>query len=210
MDSNFVENYKKSYLFNKSLLGKKDITPPKLYPDADGIDLDIFKKLAEIESNITEFVEKGRNLFLYSNVTGNGKTEWSKKLLVAWFNAIWYETELKPRGLFIDVQKLFYSMRDSISGHNEYYEFVKQYIKEVDLVVWDEIGVRAVSEWEHSQFLMFINERLDSGKSNIFTSNIFGDQLKEIIGDRIYSRAVQNSKIFEFKGKDKRAINSNW
>ena len=101
-------------------------------------------------------------------------------------------------------------MRDSISGHNEYYEFVKQHIKEVDLVVWDEIGVRAVSEWEHSQFLMFINERLDSGKSNIFTSNIFGDQLKEIIGDRIYSRAVQNSKIFEFKGKDKRAINSNW
>jgi len=210
MDSNFVEDYKKNYLFKKSLLGNADKEIPTLYPDADGTDLDIFKKLADIERNALDFVSNGRNLFLYSNTTGNGKTAWSKKILLSYFNQIWEDTDLEPRGLFIDVQKLFYSMRDSIRNENEYYEYIREAVSKVDLVVWDELAVRDVSDWEKTTFLMFINERLDNGKANIFTSNMFGDTLRDLIGDRLYSRVVQNSKLIEFKGKDKRALNNNW
>ena len=42
-------------------------------------------------------------------------------------------------------------------------------------------------------------------KSNIFTSNINPENLSLLLGDRLASR-IKQSKIIEFKGKDKRGV----
>ena len=48
--------------------------------------------------------------------------------------------------------------------------------------------------------------RIDMNKSNIYTSNMRPDELKELIGDRLYSRIVKLSTEIEFKGQDKRGL----
>ena len=45
------------------------------------------------------------------------------------------------------------------------------------------------------------------GKSNIYTSNLDLDELKEKVGDRLFSRIANNSVNIEFFGKDKRSLN---
>lgn len=202
-----IRHYKMDYLISNSLLGKKDRFPTVLFPDADGTDLKEFTELKNIAQNIKQFVNDGKNLVLYSKTTGNGKTAWAKKLLLNYFNNIWYSTDFKCRGLFVDLQVFFNKLRENINKPNEYIQHIQENILEADLVIWDEIGVKNVTDWEHGYLLSFLNARLDAGKANIFTSNLAESDLRDKLGDRLYSRIILNSKVIEFKGKDKRLAN---
>lgn len=202
-----IRHYKMSYLISQSLLGEKDKYPVPLYPDSDGTDKQEFIELKELSKNILDFVKEGKNLFLYSKITGNGKTAWAKKLLLSYFDKIWASSDLDCRGLFIDVQTLFNKLKDNISEENEYATFVRENILKADLVVWDEVGIKNITNYEHDNLLSFLNMRIDAGKANIFTSNLMDADLKNRLGDRLYSRIVLNSKVIEFKGKDKRLLN---
>ena len=51
-----------------------------------------------------------------------------------------------------------------------------------------------------------VNSRLDEGKSNFYTSNLVGQDLKEAMGDRLYSRVMNASEVLEFVGADKRGL----
>ena len=182
-----LRHYKMEYLVSQSLLGEKDKYPVALYPDADGTDREEFKELKHISSNILDFVNQGRNLVISSRITGNGKTAWSKKLLLSYFNAIWASTDLQCRGLFIDMQLFFNKLRENINQPNDY--------------------IKTVSNYEHGYFLSYLNSRIDAGKANIFTSNLSEAELRDRLGDRLYSRIVLGSKLIELKGKDKRMLN---
>ena len=76
-----------------------------------------------------------------------------------------------------------------------------------DLVVWDEIGTKAVTQFEHEHLLSLINNRIDSNKSQIFTSNLDPTALRDVVGERLYSRVINLSTVMEFKGADKRGLN---
>ena len=54
----------------------------------------------------------------------------------------------------------------------------------------------------------FIN-RINTGKSNIYTSNVDGDALRSLLGDRLYSRIISYSDDIEFQGKDLRGVFKN-
>lgn len=202
-----LRHYKMEYLVSQSLLGEKDKYPVALYPDADGTDREEFKELKNISSNILDFVNQGRNLVISSRITGNGKTAWSKKLLLSYFNAIWASTDLQCRGLFIDMQLFFNKLRENINQPNDYIKHIQENILNADLVIWDEIGIKTVSNYEHGYFLSYLNSRIDAGKANIFTSNLSEAELRDRLGDRLYSRIVLGSKLIELKGKDKRMLN---
>lgn len=206
-DSFCLRHYKMQYLISQSLLSDCDLKPIALYPDADGTDLKEFQDLKNICINIEDFVNSGKNLFLYSKITGNGKTAWSKKLLLNYFNKIWIKTDFECRGLFIDLQVFFNKLRENISNPNDYIKHITENITKADLVIWDEIGIKNISEYEHGYFLSYLNERLSLGKANIFTSNLSDNDLRMRLGDRLYSRIVLNSKNIELKGKDKRLLN---
>lgn len=206
-NNNFcIMNHKMNFLTTSALLSDKDKYPIALVPDADGTDKDRFLILKDIQMNISDFVTSGRNLFIYSKITGNGKSAWSKKLLLSWFNSIIYFTDYECRGLFINVPRFFNELKDNISKKSEYIEYVKQYLDNVDLVVWDEIGVKNLGPWEHDILLNYINLRVEKGKANIFTSNMIPQELKDKLGDRLYSRIVQTSILVELNGKDKRGL----
>ena len=202
-----IMNTKMNYLINYSLLSAKDKYPIPLIPDADGTDADKFLQLKEIQVDINDFVTEGKNLFIYSKITGNGKSAWAKKLLLSWFNSIVYYTEFECRGLYINLPRFFNEMKNDITTPSDYIQFIKTKLPEADLVIWDEIGIKNLTNWEHDILLSYINQRVENGKANIFTSNMIPEEIREKLGDRLYSRIIQMSTLIELNGKDKRALN---
>ena len=63
-----------------------------------------------------------------------------------------------------------------------------------------------ITTFEMENLLNFIDNRLIYGKSNIYTSNLMGESLKEAVGNRLYSRIYNNSEVIQFVGKDKRGL----
>ena len=127
-------------------------------------------------------------------------------MIQSYFNKIWPESNLQCRALFINVPRFLLTLKDSISNTSEYIDHIKENVLNTDLVVWDEVGVKSLTTYEHENLLNLINTRLDNGKSNIYTSNLFGSELQEKIGERLYSRIINLSTNIELKGKDKRGI----
>ena len=195
-----IKLFKLDYLYQESLLSDEQRRYMTLRLDADGTDRDQFLKLKNIESNIEEFVNSGDSLYIYSSNCGNGKTAWSIRLLQAYANAIWHKCDLNCKILFINVPKFLLGLKDNISHHNEYVEHIKSN------VVWDEIGTKSVTQFEHEHLLSLINNRIDFNKSQIFTSNLHPSELREAVGERLYSRVVNLSTVIEFRGKDKRGV----
>lgn len=198
--------FRVDYLYNEALLTPKQKININLHLDADGTDRDCFLKLRDIEKNIESYVKEGHNIFIYSSVCGNGKTEWSLKLLRAYIDKIWYKSDLKCKALFINVPRFLLSLKDSISDKNEYVDHIKKNVLNADIVVFDEVATKSLTVFEHEHILSLINSRLELNKSNIFTSNIFGQELLEKVGERLYSRIVNTSENIQFFGKDKRAL----
>lgn len=203
-ENSCIRYIKMNYLVDASLLGENQCETVKLI--ADEVDLDAFNNLKAIKEDIANHVSQGHNLLIYSKITGNGKTEWAKRLLLSYFDSIWHSTDLVPRGLFIYVPRFFNQLKESINGKQEYIEQIKSNVLNADLVVWDEIGVKNLSNYEHDYLVSYINERVANGKANIFTSNLDDKELFEVLGDRLYSRVVNSSKLIEFKGIDKRGL----
>ena len=202
-----IKLFKLDFLYQNSLLSEhqRKYTPMRI--DADGTDREEFTKLKFISEHIEEFVSKGKSLYIFSSKCGNGKTLWATRLIQDYFNSIWHKCDLSCKGLFISVPKFLLALKDNISSKNDYVEHIKQNALDADIVVWDEIGTKAVTTFEHEHLLSLINARIDNNKTNIFTSNLSPIQLKESVGERLYSRVINLSDIIEFKGSDKRGIN---
>lgn len=165
-----------------------------------------YLELRKIEKNIVNIVNNGENIIIHSCITGNGKTAWAIRMIQAYFNNIWYKTDMECRALFISVPKFLLSIKDNISVKNDYVQFIKDNVLNADLVVWDEIGTKGLTQFEHENLLSLINTRIDMGKSNIYTSNMKPEELKGLLGDRLYSRIINLSRDIEFFGNDKRGL----
>lgn len=167
-----------------------------------GVDRDEFELLADIKDDIINFVNNGESLYICSENTGNGKTTWSIKLLLKYFNEIWAGNGFRVRGLFIHTPTLLNQLKNFENPLNEDY---KKNIIEADLVIWDDIGSNYLSNYDNSQLISYIDQRVFSGKANIYTGNLVKDsQIKQALGDRLYSRICKGSTIVVFSGRDRR------
>lgn len=198
--------FRTDYLFNESLLSDKQRVYIPLYIDEDGTDREAFNKLKNIETDILKFVEEGRNLYIHSSTCGNGKTAWSIRMLQSYVNKIWHKSDFTCRVLFINVPRFILALKDSINVSSDYVDHIKKNIFVADIVVFDEVGTKSLTTWEHEQILNLVNTRIDMNKSNIYTSNLTGAELREKVGDRLYSRIINLSTDIELFGRDKRGI----
>lgn len=199
--------FKLDALYNESLLSFDQRKHQNLFLDSSKVDELAFLTLKNIQSNIESFVSSGQNLYLYSKITGNGKTAWSIRLLQSYFNAIWYKTDLECKGIFLSVPRYLLAIKDNISSFNEYANFIKNNIFKADIVIWDDIGTKSATSFEHENLLSIIDNRMCYNKCNIFTSNVLPEELRELAGDRLYSRIINYSTCLQFLGSDKRGIN---
>lgn len=207
LDDKFcIKLFKLDYLYNEALLSEKQRKHLELHIDADGTDRDVFLRLKDVEINIENFINLGNSLYLYSDGCGNGKTAWAIRLIQSYFNSIWHKCDLNCKALFVNVPRFLLALKENITNKSEYVDHIVSNVLNADLVVWDEIGTKAVTTFEHEHLLSYINNRIDNNKSQIFTSNLNPTALKDTVGERLYSRVVNTSLSLEFKGADKRGI----
>lgn len=201
-----IKWFKINALQDEALFEGKQKEDTILILDDDGADREAYKYLKIIKDDPETFVDSGGNLLLWSTNTGTGKTSWVRKIGNAYIEKIWYKSDIKCRVLFISVPKLFIMLRDNISQKSDYISHIKENVLTADLVIWDDIATKGFTTFEMENIFNFIDSRLNSGKSNLYTSNLMGEPLREAIGDRLYSRIVNTSEIIQFVGKDKRGI----
>jgi len=197
--------FKLNYLYDKAqipVLLRKHRT---LLIDSDGTDRKEFFELKAIQDNIEEFVNDGHQLYLHSSQVGNGKTSWSLRLLQSYFNKIWLKTDLKCKALFISVPSFLLALKANISTPNEYYQHINENVLSCDLVIWDDIGTKCATPFEHEHLLSIIDTRINSGKANIFTSNLNEQEMQDALGDRLASRICNIDYNIELRGSDKRS-----
>ena len=178
--------------------------PVKMFiMDENKADEKAYKQLNSIRENIDDFVRKGENLYLCSQNVGNGKTSWAIRMLHTYFALTAENSYEHLRGVFVSVPNLFVDLRDFESNviNAEY----RKLLYDVDLVVWDDIAITGMTEYQYLQLYTFINNRVFAEKSNIFTSNVTQlEDLQDIVGQRIASRAYNMSLVVELVGADVR------
>lgn len=192
-----------SYLIEHSGVPENKCHSASLSMWVDPDDYDAYCDLADIKSGIKEFVDAGKNIYIYSNITGNGKTTWAIKLLLKYFDEVWAGNGFRTRGLFISVPAFLTQLKNFNSKSDEL-ERIKSELGKVDLVVWDDIASTHMSNYDHSQLLSYIDQRVLAGKSNIYTGNLDKYAMEKQLGSRLTSRIWNDSERFEFKGRDKR------
>lgn len=197
--TNCIRYSEMKYLMDNSGLSKKRQQPISL----DGSkDPKAFQVLSEIKDDIKNFVDNGESLYIFSEYTGNGKTSWSIKLLLKYFDTIWAGNGFRVRGYFQHVPTLFNTLKDFSKPHDA----LKNVLETCDLVVWDDIASTKLSDFDRTQLLMFIDSRVSEGLANIYTGNLTSQSaLQNAVGDRLASRIWNTSTLIEFKGKDRRA-----
>lgn len=131
--------------------------------------------------NYEIFKEKGKGLYLYSYVKGSGKTRLAASLANALVNVHRARVKFITTLDLLDEIKATYNKESAMSENN-----LINAIKEVDVLVLDDIGVEEPTPWVKEKLYNILNGRMISNKITIFTSNSTVEELKH--DDRIKNR----------------------
>jgi len=188
-----------NFLFESSGIPKKQ----RIALDCPVVDKDVYDYLANLD--IANLSEKDLNIFICSTKVGNGKTSWAMKLLQRYIAKKALGNGFRDICRFVHVPTQLSKFKDF---NNEKQEHQKETLINMDLIVWDDIGM-PISDFDRQQLLNIIDRRILLGKANIYTSNVVEyDYLEESIGARLASRVFNYSEVVVFKSKDKRGIRS--
>ncbi len=155
--------------------------------------------LRDVRYFIDNFENERRNLYIFGDV-GRGKTflinSIAKEILDRNFSVI-----------YLTATKLFRFMNDYLYAFSERKEVLQDkydMIFSCDLLIIDDLGAEAGRESDKSNLFDIVNERIDAGKPIIFSSNYNEDGLKDIYEERVFSRIIGSSTIYEIFGEDLR------
>lgn len=207
--NNFCMRYFKiDKILDNAMLSPKQRKDIKLVLDSDKSDYGSYATLNKFKEGIMNNIEDNVNLYIYSEITGNGKTSWAIKLLTEYVKRNWINIQINSRPvLFINVPQYLLELKLNIRSQSEYVQIVQDNFLKADLIVWDDIGTKTASDFELEYLLSMIDnrQRLER-KIDIYTSNIIPTELQKYVGDRLVSRILNTSQLIEFKGQDKRGL----
>jgi DNA replication protein DnaC len=137
--------------------------------------------LGDLEANLAA----GKGVWFYGDV-GTGKT--SLAMLIS------KEASAAGRSVAVySLPKLLARIRrtyDSDRSDLSYLDFVER-LTSVDLLHLDDVGAEKRTDWVLEQLYAIVNERYESQRSVLVTSNLDESKLKDQIGERTVSRLVE-------------------
>ena len=164
-------------------------------------DLETKAAVGEVRGFAEELDERlgvGRGLWLFGD-TGTGKTTLamlvSKAALEAGHSVAIYSL---PK-LLARIRRTY----DSEPGGDSYLAFFER-LTSVDLLHIDDLGAEKRSDWVLEQLYALINERYESQRSVLVTTNMPHEALEEQIGARTVSRLNEMCDEIAFFGADRR------
>ena len=164
-------------------------------------DLQTKAAVAEVRSYIDQLDERldeGRGLWLFGD-TGTGKT--TLAMLVS-RTAIEHGRTVAIYSL----PKLLARIRrtyDSEPGGDSYLSFFER-LTSVDLLHIDDLGAEKRTDWVMEQLYALINERYESQRSIMVTTNLPHEELEDQVGQRTISRLTQVCDEVPLYGTDRR------
>lgn len=145
----------------------------------------VYKAVKGYVEGIEERLDEGEGLWLMGDV-GTGKTSLamlvSKSAVEAGRTVAIYSL---PR-LLSRIRRTY----DAEAGEQSYLEFFER-LTEVDLLHIDDLGAEKRSDWVLEQLYAIVNERYESQRSVVVTTNLDQAALEEQIGPRTVSRLVE-------------------
>jgi DNA replication protein DnaC len=145
----------------------------------------VYRAVKEFTDSIDERLAEGEGLWLMGDV-GTGKTTLamlvSKAAVEAGRTVAIYSL---PR-LLSRIRRTY----DAEAGEQSYLEFFER-LTEVDLLHVDDLGAEKRSDWVLEQLYAIVNERYETQRSVVVTTNLSQEDLEEQIGPRTVSRLVE-------------------
>jgi DNA replication protein DnaC len=145
----------------------------------------VYKAVKAYVEGIDDRLDEGEGLWLMGDV-GTGKTTLamlvSKAAVEAGRTVAIYSL---PR-LLSRIRRTY----DADAGEQSYQEFFER-LTEVDLLHIDDLGAEKRSEWVLEQLYSIVNERYETQRSVVVTTNLSQEELEEQIGRRTVSRLIE-------------------
>lgn len=177
-----------------------------------------FKKAFNVKRNDKE--NRLKDLFFYSKETGLGKTETACALANEFLHYSYIRSVMleDPNSFsnpvyFMDMPRLMSLYLKANRGNTprdiaeeasrDYYNELSK-AKKCRIVVFDEMGLRDISEAFCGDIHEVINHRTVNNLTSILTSNISMDELENVYGRRIFDRVRQYCIQMDFLGESKR------
>jgi DNA replication protein DnaC len=189
--------------------GISSVIPPRYRgvsfdrPPISDMERDLEKKMAvthvkEFIDDIDNNLRQGRGLWIFGG-TGTGKTTLAMLISKA-------ALEAGKTVAIYSLPKLLARIRrtyDSEPGGDSYLSFFGQ-LTSVDLLHIDDLGAEKRSDWVLEQLYALVNERYESQRSILVTTNLKLEELETQIGARTVSRLSQICDLVELRGPDSR------
>ena len=170
---------------NHQLEKPKSITSP---------DWEVYQNLYSID--LEAFVESGKSMTIESDICGNGKTTWAQRLLLKYLTK-----QLGKSNSGYYVSQAFYEIKKSIdTGEDLPYENA---FLNARLLVLDDVAHKRYTEFEVNWLMRLSSLRQSKGLATIYTMNT-KQNIKEFLGDRLYSMIYTASEHYVLRECDKR------
>lgn len=203
-----VRNSRKQSMLLSSHIPKMYTGDIKLRPyPTDKSAFDVLKKYKD---DIVRFVNDGYNLLIYSSNVGNGKTSWAIKLALAYLDYICAYAPDSPPVIYVNLKNYLDSKKASFEDKSmlSYINDLEYELKNARLVIWDDIGIKGLTEYEQGIFYNLIEYRTSNLKSNIYTSNIGLKEFSESFGERTADRILGYADKIQLSGPSMRTNKS--
>jgi DNA replication protein DnaC len=145
----------------------------------------VVRRVREYCGSIEQNLDSGRGLWLYGS-SGTGKTTLamlvSRTALEAGRSVAIYSL---PK-LLARIRRTF----DAQTGEQSYADLFER-LATVDLLHIDDLGAENRTEWVLEQLYALVNERYESERSLVVTTNLEEQELEDQIGARVVSRLVE-------------------
>jgi DNA replication protein DnaC len=113
---------------------------------------------------------------------------------------------MKFTGVFISTPKLLTKFRSTYNNNATFSETdLMNSLMRVDLLVLDDLGTEKKSDWALERIFEIIDSR--QGKHTIFTTNFEPKDLRSRIGERNFSRVMDDTYVIKMVGDDYRLRN---
>ncbi len=192
-----IENFRN---FDDSLFSDN---PYKDYPITPYKNIQLIKK--SLYGFINNFDKQTDNLYIFGEV-GRGKTYLLNAIAKEILDRNYSVLYMTSSRLFKFLNDYNWAFEEARAKHQEQFDF----ILECDLLIIDDLGSEASSKNDSANLFEIVNHRMIAGKPIIFSTNFDESTLLETYGDRIFSRIIGNSEVFEIFGEDLRLKTRNF
>jgi len=191
-------------LYKRSNLPKKYQQTVQLFvPEKD---TEAYTEILKIKESIVSWVQQGKNLVLWGENKGNGKTTLACSLANAYIREMAKQCCFDSAVYFIKTAKFLEELRSQFNNPEEGFSGKLRLIETVPLLIIDDIGAEKASEWVRERLLTIIDERYSNNLSTIYTSNCTQYELLENLHGRIVDR-LKEAKTIQLVGQSMRGVN---